>query len=280
MTPGEAVIKPGRNRTCTLEVGEDDGKHTYQGVQRPNGPSNIALFWNPTEKTFFIDKIDTDLIFNLVQTSNATRLGTTDPEAADHFDEDDDEDNLPADDAAPDPSNPYDYRHFLNEAEFPRSPITNQHLNVSSPPKPASATPKPQEQHLSPLPTKEPELDNSNDLVIDMGDEAPSKTRPWRYALGILNEGGRNGGPISLRSAASSMSPSIRGGSDGEDEGEDEDEEQEESEEDTGNGWDDMGEELEAELEQALEKIDDHEQAGEVQSSGIVNDSSSESEEE
>ena len=40
--------------------------------------------------------------------------------------------------------------------------------------------------------------------------------RPWRNVLAGLNEGRR--GPISLRSAASSMSPSLRGNSDGEEE--------------------------------------------------------------
>lgn len=42
--------------------------------------------------------------------------------------------------------------------------------------------------------------------------------------LGALNEGGRSSGPISLRSAASSMSPSLRGDSD-----DDEEEEREEA---------------------------------------------------
>ena len=48
------------------------------------------------------------------------------------------------------------------------------------------------------------------------GDETSTSKnrRPWRSVLGALNEGGRSSGPISLRSAASSMSPSLRGDSD------------------------------------------------------------------
>ena len=51
-----------------------------------------------------------------------------------------------------------------------------------------------------------------------MGESTTHNNRPWRSVLGALNEGGRSSGPISLRSAASSMSPSLRGDSDFEEE--------------------------------------------------------------
>lgn len=116
-------------------------------------------------------------------------------------------------------------------------------------------------------------------LTIDMGDSI-TNTRPWRSVLGALNEGGRSSGPISLRSAASSMSPSLRGDSDDDEEEEREEarsnvdveeidlgdghvsEESEEGGEEEvygdmdvetpGGGWEDGSGELEAEFEQAL----------------------------
>ena len=114
-----------------------------------------------------------------------------------------------------------------------------------------------------------------------MGDST-TNTRPWRSVLGALNEGGRSSGPISLRSAASSMSPSLRGDSDDDEEEEREEaksnadveeidlgdghvsEESEEGGEEEvdedgdvavetpGGGWEDASGELEAEFEQAL----------------------------
>ena len=147
-----------------------------------------------------------------------------------------------------------------------------------------------------------------------MGDSAPTaNARPWRSALGVLNEGGRSSGPISLRSAASSMSPSIGGGSPSEDE-KGEERRQQESDVDAdadadddveeidlrdtmadpapalpeeavtpGNGWDDNDDELEAELALALEEDQaksDIEEAARGRSVAVPNGESSEESEE
>ncbi len=153
---------------------------------------------------------------------------------------------------------------------------------------------------------------DSDELVIDMGD---AKEKPWRSALGVLNERGGSG-PISLRSAASSMSPSVRGRSESEEGEGDGDGDGDVEEIDLGesrvgfakgkgerkdeegggdggdnegdNGWDDDdddddGGDLEAELENAMLE----QEAGNVEGLGIsvpetvaVVESSSESEEE
>ena len=147
-----------------------------------------------------------------------------------------------------------------------------------------------------------------------MGDSV-TNTKPWRSVLGALNEGGRSSGPISLRSAASSMSPSLRGDSDDDEEEEaksnadveeidlgdghvsDESEEGVEEEEVDGDGdgdvetpgagWEDVSGELEAEFEQALMSEAEQDRANGngmngavVETQRVVEESSEESEEE
>lgn len=135
---------------------------------------------------------------------------------------------------------------------------------------------------------------DSDELVIDMGD---AKEKPWRSALGVLNERGGSG-PISLRSAASSMSPDVEeidlgesrvgfGKGKGEEEGKDEEGGGDGGDNEGDNGWDDDddddGGDLEAELENAMLE----QEAGNVEGLGIsmpetvvAVESSSESEEE
>ena len=250
----------------------------YHGVQHPS--STVALFYDPTEKSFTLDKLDAEFRFTLRSTPGQKDVRDTDPEPDDGvggngdqegdvlFGEDSDDE-----DATPDANNPYDYRHFLNNnnnnnnnkgnrspspvPSYATSPIPQQHTFHSSPALPAtsirlsqkskppspSRPPKPnphsQKQkaprYLSPkphqraVPNAASEEEDSDELVIDMGDSPgpprPTTDRPWRSALGVLNEGG----PVSLRSAASSMSPSLRGASPSEDDYEEEEEEEGES---------------------------------------------------
>lgn len=311
---------PGTSNSYTLALTNKANNEDYLYAGTQQSSSTLALVYDPNTQSFALERIDTDFRFNLQSTpsnkdpaSLAARYEHLDTGATQQPDSDDDlfdenaADHDP-DTEPPDPNNPYDYRHFLNRARTGRSPspapssvptpIPNH--NLSSPilassthiRPPRHSKPKSRDhqrpRHLSPNPREEADADNEasdNDvLTIDMGDPVPnSRSKPWRHVLGKLNEGGMRSGPISLRSAASSMSPSLRGASgdenDDEEDDQDEDEDEDESRsnadveeidlgdggvdfvsqgaageevETPGNGWDDDSGDLEAEFEQAL----------------------------
>ena len=256
------------------------GEYKYAGAQHPS--SSMALFYDPSEKAFVLDKLEAEFRFNLRSTpvhQDASdmypQLGSSEASKqvnGDGLFGDGSENEENADDETPDPNNPYDYRHFLNKGHHTPSPLPSHastpipnHTFNSSPallptsphrPKPTASASRPtsrpsrpkerppqaKPRYLSPQlpprrhqdsskarskpkPKPKPKPDSkhsdsdsdSNALVIDMGDSATTSTtasKPWRSALRVLNENTNNStGPISLRSAASSMSPSIRGGS-------------------------------------------------------------------
>lgn len=338
----------------------EKGRYRYNGSQRPS--TATVLMYNPDDKTFTLDKLDAEFLFNIRSTpqqKDAAALaeryphidvGASDGHGAqtgDHAADEDVNNDQGTDDAEPDPDNPYDYRHFLHRVGGNRSPSpphsmmhtprynanASPLLSASSPARPSSPFPRAnhskhraRQSRPAVRPTREEtDADNEasdtdpNALVIDMGDAAPINPRPWRSALGVLNDSSRGGGPISLRSAASSMSPSIRGESEDE-----EDREKEVATADTnanegleendlkeladmavdaataqedvvtpGNGWEDNEDDLEAELAHALETQEAEEEAvvpltnghpngptNGVQVNHVVADSSSESEEE
>ncbi len=311
----KSTIKPTSQNlniyTLALTNKANNEGYIYTGAQHPS--SSLALVYDPNTQSFTLDRLDTDFRFNLQSTpsnkdtaSLAARHEQLDTGISqsvnnnedDLFDEnaaDHDPDTDP-----PDPNNPYDYRHFLNRARAGHSPspapssvstpVPNHNQSLPNlagssqirPPRPLKAKNRdnPRPRHLSPNPREEADADNEasdNDvLTIDMGDEVRnSRNKPWRHVFSKLNEGGMRSGPISLRSAASSMSPSLRGDSD---KGEDSEEDEEgksnadveeidlgdggvnvvsndaagEEVETPGNGWDDDSGDLEAEFEQAL----------------------------
>ena len=331
-----AILKPSRDdpgSSYNLSIRgtvEGGGTYKYKGTQRST--EIMALVYDSAKQAFVLDRVDTEFRFNLRSTpankdaaSLATQypqLESRDPESEEDGlfgGEDNDED---AGDAPADPANPYDYRHFLKRGASPspepsiRSSPVPKHVSVSSPPLSSSTTinrprsrtepkkpSKKRGQYLSPVPAGRADTGHEdsdpNELVIDMGDAAP-KSKPWRSALGVLNEGGRSSGPISLRSAASSMSPSVQGQSEDEEEDDKSDHDVEEIDlEDAqvdstsrkpageeaitnGVGWDDDDDGiLQAELEQALEEQAENDQRdqGNVQVAAAA-ESSSESEEE
>lgn len=327
----------------------NDEKDEFKNKGFQHSSSTIALFYDSVEKSFTLDKLDAEFCFNVrsppgqkdgSRTHPSLDSGPDGGEQNGHglFDggaEDDDD----MEDATPDPNNPYDYRHFLNQGHRSPSPLPSyasspvpQH-NFNSSPALVASSPRPQKplaptsrssrpkqrvnerpSYLSPKPRQqEVDADNEdsdpNELVIDMGDSSPvTNNRPWRSALGVLNERGRNSGPISLRSAASSMSPSVHGRSPSEDENDLEQEAQSDADADDdveeidldntaadpappppeevvtpGNGWDDDDDELEAELALALEEErakSDIEEAAREKSLTLVNGESSEESEE
>ena len=331
-----ATLRPSKgggdeSYSISMKGPDGNGDYKYEGIQQPS--SSLALHYDPEKQAFMLERIDTEFRFNLQSTpsnKNASSLATQFPQleigqpladAEDLFGDEVEKEN--PDDIPVDPSNPYDYRHFLNRGASPSpepslrsSPVPNHTfgssplLGSSSPLKRPKSRVEPKkpprhrsERYLSPNPREEADADNEdsdpNELVIDMGDSVP-KGKPWRSALGVLNEGGRNSGPISLRSAASSMSPSVRGESEDEKVNENDHDIEEidlgESHLDivshdsagkevvtNGSGWDDDDEGLlEAELEQAMEEQAESEQRDQLNGHQQVAaaESSEESEEE
>ena len=325
---------------------KDNGDaYLYDGTQQPS--EALALIYDPKTQAFALDKIDTSFHFNLRSTptnKNAASLATqysqldTGLPAPENVEDDlfdqrsanDDEDLT----READPNNPYDYRHFLKPAQqrlsptpepsplpnhnINASPILTAHLPRPSKPKHRSKAPS-RSRHVSPNPREEADADNEesdNDDPLEIIDDSqPKNERPSRRFLAGLNEGFRGGSePRSLRSVASSMSPSLRGDSS------DEEKEDRRSNADVeeidlgtgtleseshvavkqeaetpGNGWDDEDVEdlLEKELEQELERQADQD-AGHRRVNGtngangvsstytnrVVEESSEESEEE
>ncbi|KAG8528251.1 uncharacterized protein KY384_007168 [Bacidia gigantensis] len=315
----------GDNYDLSISNEREAGRYIYRGVQKPL--DSFALVYDSAKSSFILERLEAGFYFNLRSTpsnKDASRqhpqLETSSPAEGDDNLFGSDQDDQNPDELPPDPNNPYDYRHFFHPAanSSPQpsrisSPMPN-HTFASSPllratspiQRPRSVTEpkkpsKPQQRYLSPNPREEADADGEdsdpNELVIDMGDSAPRNSRPWRSALNALNEGGRSSGPISFRSAASSMSPSIRGESDHErDTKGDQDVEEidlgEPADDTAGakdtsandNGWDKEGDDLfEAELEQALEEQQAEKEQNELQSiqqQNVAAESSEESEEE
>ena len=325
---------------------KDNGEsYTYNGVQQAS--EAIALIYNPTTQAFTLDKIDTSFRFNLRSTpsnKDATSLASKYPQlelgvpAKEHMEDDLFEEGSANDDEdltrEADPNNPYDYRHFLKPARQPLSPtpepspMPNDSLNSSPlltghPPRPSKpkhrSKPLPRSRHHSPNAREEADADNEdseNDDPLEIIDDSkPKNERPSRRFLAGLNENFRGGSePRSLRSVASSMSPSVRGDTSDEENGDtksDADVEEmdlrdgilefeghgaaEQVAETPGNGSDDEDEAdlLEKELEQELERQADQD-AGHARVNGtndangvngtyssiILQESSEESEEE
>ena len=318
ITPSSQGHDNGYNLSLTNK--ENGDIYLYNGTQQPS--EAVALIYDPNTQTFTLDKIDTSFRFNLRSTpsnNNAASLATQYPQletglsASEHIEDDlfDEGSVNDVEDLAreADPNNPYDYRHFLKPSRQRLSPTPEpspmpNHNSNSSPilaghpprlsnPKHRSKPPS-RSRHLSPNPREEADADNEDSEVDDsleiIDDSKPNNERPSRRFLAGLNEGFRGGSePRSLRSVASSMSPSVRG-----DTSDDEIEERksnadveeidlgdgalgfeshnaaEQDAETPGNGWDDEDEVdlLEKELEQELERQADQD-AGERRVNGM-----------
>ncbi|KAL8747635.1 MAG: hypothetical protein Q9190_000527 [Brigantiaea leucoxantha] len=236
----------------TITDSHGQGQYRYRGTQQPSGA--CALIYNPATQSFLLDRIDSDFNFNLQTTpSNSRRSEVTaqypqlDTGLSDLDSNDGDLTDLFGDDndtQEPDPGNPYDYRHFLkrrrtSSPEPPptlpsRGPTASPLTPPCRPPRAnSSLKPKPRPsratQHRpSPSPPPREELadadnedsDDGDVLTIEMGDGPSPKARRFGNGAVVFNHDRRNG-PISLRSAASSMSPasSVRHDSEAEKQG-------------------------------------------------------------
>lgn len=264
---------------------------------------SYALIYDPQSQSFTLDQIATEFTFNLRSTPATkssktltaqypqldTGISDSESNSDDLFEEDQS--------TAADDSNPYDYRHFLKRrrTSSPEPPQPAALLPASPPrhPLPRSKQkprPRPQPKRApTPPPREEADADNedSDDGVLTI--EMDPDTKPRRIAN--FNHDIRDG-PISLRSAASSVSPAPLAMEssesdedmefdeqkpesagvtvhklgdeyeDEEEEDDDEDEEEDENEDKAQYDDDDFEGSLEAELEQALESQADEESGG------------------
>ena len=332
ITPAAARGPENNGYNLSLTNKDNGDVYLYRGAQQPT--EALALIYDPKTQAFTLDKIDASFRFNLCSTpsnkdaaSLAAQYPPLEPGIIPASDNNNGEDDLFDEHSAneeeedvtraADPSNPYDYRHFLKPAQqrlspTPEpSPMPKHTSNVSPlphndhPPRPTKLKnrPKaaPRSRHVTPNPREEADADNEeseNDDPLEIIDDSkPKDGRASRRFLGRLNEGFRGGSePRSLRSVASSMSPSIRGGDTSGDEDEDgksnadveeidlgngtleaieshgpaEPEREAEAEAPVVNGWDDedeVGLALEEELEKELERQADQD-AGGVRLSG------------
>lgn len=316
--------KDGSTLTLSSKSKNEAGSFTYEGGQQPS--IALALIFDPARDAFTVNKINSDFHFNLRTTpseSNTAKviqshpqIGATDssqdtPKEASNAENGEDDD---FDDQPPDPDNPYDYRHSLRRINSPPSqtslnsprPNHTYHasplIRTSSPIQRArsrNATEKPAKQRKRQVLPKERKTKihkdehDPNTLVIDMGDDV----KPHRSLLGeMLNERGRSGDrkPMSMRSVASSMSPSVRADSDEDRKIKANDDVDEidlgesrfrnstasDDQDAEGNGWDDEVDViLQQEMDQAMEGQGDTKQADTISNIPLL-DSSSESEEE
>lgn len=218
----------------SIKIDADQNEYTYTGSQRPIDA--CVLIYDPNTETLSLDKPDTEFTFNLRSTPTNTDTRSLkqqyppiddvslegEAKADDGlFGDEDDESGIG------DPDNPYDYRHFLHTAKRQRtvSPERRPYLGSSPAPHPSieasplkgasqpsnklKPRPRPQQKRpVSPPPREEADADNeeSDDggLIIEM--EPETNKRRNRFMGAFDGETG----PISLRSAASSMSPAAR----------------------------------------------------------------------
>lgn len=209
---------PGINRyNLAIRANDNRSTYLYSGTQQPS--ESYALIYDSVKQSFTLDRVSNDFTFNLrstptVKSSKALAdtyphldTGVSDPESS----SDDFEDN-DLDCSGADPNNPYDYRHFLNQRRTPSPVIPDLPTSApGSPPYHAAPFPKPgpvpnrASPRRTPSPTSREEADADNEESDDGGltiEFDPDIKKPPR-----LQGKFSHNGPISLRSAASSVSP-------------------------------------------------------------------------
>jgi len=219
-------------------MNNDNGsEYKYSGSQKPTDA--CVLVYNPGTQQMTLDKLDTQFEFNLQSTptnkdapslaQKYAHIGTEQPDSSLDVTGEVAGSADPEGDDTADPNNPYDYRHFLHEATNRRTPSSSPRPRAGSSPahrpsaisspatrpiRPAARPkprPRPQQKRAaaSPPPREEADADNEDsdgDLVIEM---EPDTKRRNRF-MGAFDRDIVSNGPISLRSAASSMSPAAR----------------------------------------------------------------------
>ena len=288
--------QPGSGYNLTV-TGEDDQKACeYAGTQQTS--KAYALTYHPAEERFTLERISSDFKFNLTSTAEDKSAKTL-PKQYPQLEiklpaPESDEDNLFDEGnggTTRDLDNPYDYRHFLERPDKRRrtsSPEpTSMSLLPSSPPptRPSRSKPKPRprppQRRQSSVPREEADADNEDSddggLTIEMDPDDKPKRLGRAFATRIGD------GPISLRSAANSVSPAGRENAESDEDGSDRGDIQLKSPSPDAAptpGDDEDADGLEAELEQAMESQADEDLGGGQEVRRVVEESSSESEEE
>ncbi|KAL8734381.1 MAG: hypothetical protein Q9166_001579 [cf. Caloplaca sp. 2 TL-2023] len=219
--------RPSNSQVDLAIKNQDEGReYSYVGTQQPSGA--CALVYNPSTRSFVLDKLDVDFTFNLQSTpSNTNRNEVTSqyPQLDTGISDIESDDANPTenftsngiDTTEADMNNPYDYRHFLKRrrTSSPEPPPSRPSASPGVPPRRLSRTtlkPKPRprpgqrSKRSSPREEAKADSDDSDDggLTIEMGDDP----KPRRFGNGaVVFNRDRGNGPISLRSATSSMSP-------------------------------------------------------------------------
>ena len=316
-----------RPDVCHLHVSGSNSQetHKYTGSLQPC--EKYVLIYEPETKSFLLDKITTEFNFNLRSTpmnksakalaSQYPQLETSAPDASSSEDE-----MLDREEEAADPDNPYDWRHFIKQVrksaaesvEMPRRSLTPPiAMPVRRPSRPKNKQrpySRPQARQPTPSPPKEEADADNEDSSLDTDAEGEvdednggltieieSIPKP-RHQLGPAFPRVHGDGPVSLRSAATSVSP--MGDPNESEEESDEDADivedvklpspmrynQVPEEDDVDMDGDEEGDEgdLEAELERELGKHVDAEEEDDggvvVEQGRYIDESSSESEEE
>ena len=232
-----STIKPSSKPeaySLSIKIDGDDSVYAYNGSQRPT--NSCLLIYDPNTQTLSLDKLDTEFTFNLQSTPTNLNSRTLEQQYPHIKTGNTAQENNPGaelfgDDAGSeigDPNNPYDYRHFLQAAKRQRtaSPEPGSNLGSSPVPRPSieasplqrpipnkpKPRPRPQPKRpASPPPREEADADNEDSddggLIIEM--EPETNQRRNRF-MGAFDGDPGSTGPISLRSAASSMSPAAR----------------------------------------------------------------------
>ncbi|KAI9871892.1 MAG: hypothetical protein M1830_002322 [Pleopsidium flavum] len=264
------------------QLGSTSAYH-YKGSR--SSSNSFALIYDPTIQVWALERVDTDFGFNLTSTpsnADAKEIAAKYPQLELGFVEGaSDGEDLFADgddNGDGDEENPYDYRHFIKRRRT-SSPDAVEVPTISraSPPtdrRTSRAKPKPRPKRAK-TPPKDEDADNEDSDDGGLTIEMDPDTKPRRLGAELVRPS--SAAPISLRSAASSVSPH----------GEKESESESESDEDVealqlpspaaAPTPGDAEDELEAELAQALES---QEGGGEVVQDRRRDESSSESEEE
>ena len=234
------TIKPStqpQEYDLSMRCDADGSEYAYRGAQKP--AEDYLLVYDPNTETLSLDKLDTEFNFNLQSTpTNASpkslrkqfpHIDGASPEKESSSNEELFGGNA-EDEEAGDPHNPYDYRHFLHAAKRQRTASPEPRPNLGSSPMPrpsieASPLPRPVQlpnkqkprprpqpkRPASPPPKEEADADNEDSddggLIIEM--EPDSHKRRNRF-MGAFDQDIISNGPVSLRSAASSMSPAAR----------------------------------------------------------------------
>ncbi|KAI9815590.1 MAG: hypothetical protein M1832_005451 [Thelocarpon impressellum] len=270
-TPWVTKIKPSKADADSYELtlkDPENAKKTYTYNGRRSEDQYITLEYDPATKSFILDQLDAEIDFNLTSTprqKDAAQLAddfpqlgggvplATPDEVPETIEAEIEEELFREDgESAPNPDNPYDFRHWMSggkyadrsdsdsgveEAERQLAEQRETELQKAAPtiraaPRKENAKPRPKPRAKAKLPAKpqpkpkakakakaksKAKVFKSAERTQDSADDESSAdggltiemdpdTKPKRGGLGARLEPG-SGAPISLRSAASSVSP-------------------------------------------------------------------------